>query len=54
MTIDRDELRGPLKPSAKILSRGRDGQFSIVEGSGEARSGAADPRIIHIRAPRSR
>jgi hypothetical protein len=53
-TIDRDEWRGPFKPNAKILSRGGDGHFAIVDGSGEARGGATDPRIIQIRAPRER
>lgn len=53
-TIDRDELRRPQRTGAKILSRGRDGHFAIVEGSGEAGGGASDPRIIHIRAPQGR
>ncbi len=54
LTIDRDEWRGPRRTGAKILSRGRDGHFSIVEGSGEASRGATDPRIIHIPARQRR
>lgn len=54
LTIDRDEWRGPQRTGAKILARGRDGRFAIVEGSGEATGGATDPRIIHIPAPQRR
>jgi hypothetical protein len=51
---DPDAWRGPHRPSAKILSRGRDGHFTVVEGSGEATRGASDPKIIQIGAPERR
>lgn len=53
-TADRDAWRAPRRPSAKILSRGRDGHFAVVEGSGEAMRGASDAKIIQIGAPERR